>query len=81
MRVEAASESFVYGPRPGAGALFRSDLHHASVSPASERVHLKMAYFFKLKNRSTRSQVIELKEQAVNDATIRTGGLVDSSSD
>jgi len=46
MFVPGAPDHFEYAPRSGTTSVFFSSLKHSSVTPTSEREHLKMVYFF-----------------------------------
>ena len=48
MVVEGAPETFSYNEKSGSAAIFFSSLEHASVTPKSQRDHLKMVYFFQV---------------------------------
>ena len=54
MRVLGAQCSFEYGPEAGASGFFRVMLYHASNEPRSQREHLKLAFFFRERQRATR---------------------------
>ena len=47
MRVLGAARPFSYGAEAGAAGTFQARLHHASVPPATDREHLKIAFFFR----------------------------------
>ena len=47
MRVVGAAEHFCYGAAAGDSGCFKARLYHASVEPASEDEHLKIAFFFR----------------------------------
>jgi hypothetical protein len=47
MRVVGGARHFEYGAQAGAAGLFKARLHHASVPPASEAEHIKVAFFFR----------------------------------
>ena len=47
MRVLAAGFDFEYAPQAGAAGCFQAAHFHQSIAPASEREHLKLAFFFR----------------------------------
>ena len=47
MRVLAAGFDFEYAPQAGAAGCFLAAHFHQSIAPASEREHLKLAFFFR----------------------------------
>jgi hypothetical protein len=56
MRVVGAAEPFTYGARAGAAGCFLARMYHASMPPESKLEHLKMAFFFRVSERSERSE-------------------------